>query len=325
MNPRFQKAVLLYNPFSGKGNNRLEAIQAAAAYLRPLVGEITLETTRSAGSGGEQAREAIASGCDLVLACGGDGTVFEVLQGVANSQVTFGVLPFGTANVLAADLELSQNLGRAARQLVNYVPRRISLGRITYDGGAHKRYFTVAAGVGVHAELVYNANTQAKRAGGFAAYYVSGFRLLFKHRFVPFQIEVTQPDGTVHRGDAMELVGMRVRSFGRFLRRWRPGSALDAPYLQLVVLRESSRIAMVKYVFGAVAGTANNATSRADVNFMPCVKVRCTSLETAQATGGGRGHIIRSQADGEMLGVMPVEMEIVPDALTLLMPPAKGR
>jgi len=325
MSPRFQKGVLIYNPFSGRGNHRLDEIQSVADHLRPLVGKLTLDTTRSAGSGGPQAREAIANGCDLVLACGGDGTMFEVLQGVAGSQVTFGVLPFGTANVLAADLELSQDLGRAARQLVNYVPRRISLGRISYDGGAHKRYFTVAAGVGVHAELVYNANSQAKRAAGFAAYYVSGFRLLFKHRFVPFEIEVTQPDGTVHFGAAMELVGMRVRSFGRWLRRWRPGSALDAPYLQLVVLRESSRIAMVKYVFGAVAGTANNVTSRADVSFMPCVKVRCTPIETAQPNGSGSGDIIRSQADGEMLGVMPVELEIVPDALTLLMPPAKQR
>lgn len=322
MNPRFQRAVLLYNPFSGKGNNRLDKLRAVAEDLRSLVGDLKLEATRSAGSGGAQAREAIDSGCDLVLACGGDGTVFEVLQGVAQSQVAFGVLPFGTANVLAADLELSQDLGRAARQLVDYVPRRISLGRITYDGGASSRYFTVAAGVGVHAELVYNSNTQAKRAGGFAAYYVSGFRLLFKHSFVPFEIEVTQPDGTVHRGAAMELVGMRVRSFGRLLRRWRPGSALDAPYLQLVVLRESSRIAMVKYVFGAVAGTANNATSGADVSFMPCIKVRCTPCG-ATADAGDR--MIRSQADGEMLGVMPVEMEIVPDALTLLMPPAKHR
>lgn len=320
MTPQFQKALLLYNPCSGKGHDRLPEVEKAAANLGALAAEWTLEPTQRAGSGGEQARAAIASGCDLVVACGGDGTVFDVLQGVAGSSATFGVLPLGTANVLAADLELSQDLGRAAKQLVEYVPRRIALGRITCDEGAQSRYFTVAAGVGVHAELVYNANTRAKRAGGFAAYYVSGFRLLYKHEFVPFDIEVTLPDGSIHRETVLELVGMRVRSFGRWLRRWRPGSALDAAHLQLVLLRESSRVAMVKYVFGAIAGTAQTNRTSAGVSFMPCVKVRCMPRTSAE---GGARKIIRSQGDGEMLGSMPVEMEIVPDALTLLMPPAK--
>jgi diacylglycerol kinase family enzyme len=306
-------------------------IEKAVAHLKPLAGEIVLEQTQRAGSGGMQAREATERGCDLVLACGGDGTVLDALQGVAKTQVAFGVLPFGTANVLASDIDLAPNLGRAARQLASYVPRRIPVGRITYGkgGASESRYFTVAAGVGVHAELVYRSNARAKQRGGFFAYYLSGFQLLAKHQFVPFDIEITRPDGSTYRDEVLELVGMRVRSFGKFLSRWRPGSSLQSENLQLVLLRESTRFAMIKYVFGAIAGTTMNGSegpgmpgagvlgwkAEADVRFASCVRVCCSPKPEPAAAA------IRCQADGEILGAMPVEMEIVPDALTLLMPP----
>lgn len=317
MPPRYEKAVLFYNPCSGRARKRLFEIEKSLAHLRPLAREIVVESTRSAGSGGEQARRAIAAGCELVVACGGDGTVLDVLQGVATSHAAFAVLPLGTANVLAGDLELSQKLDRAAQQLATYTPQRIAVGRICYDAGESRqsRFFTVAAGVGVHAELIYNSNAGAKQAGGFAAYYASGFRLLLSHDFVPFDIEVVRPDGSIYHDTALELVAMRVRSFGRYLRRWQPGSSLLSPHLQLVVMRESSRLAMVKYVCGALAGTTKEGRTSADVSFVPCARVRCL------ARSGAEPARIRCQADGELLGPIPAEMEVVPDALTMLMPP----
>jgi diacylglycerol kinase family enzyme len=311
----FRKAILLFNPCSGRARERLAAIQQAVTHLRPLADSITVEPTHSAGSGGEQAYRAITAGCDLVIACGGDGTALDVLQGVVNSNAAFGVLPLGTANVLACDLELSQNLQRAARQLATYAPRRIPVGRISYSGG-QSRYFSVAAGVGVHAELIYNSNARGKHTG-FVDYYVSGFDLLFRHDFVPFDVEITRPDGTTYDDTVLELVGMRVRSFGKFLSRWRPGSSLTSPHLHLVLLRESSRLAMVKYVLGAIAGTVVEGRTSADVSFVPCLRVRCTPRSGSESSN----RQIRCQADGEMLGLMPAEMEIVPDALTMLMPP----
>jgi diacylglycerol kinase (ATP) len=311
---RFRKAVLLYNPVSGDHSNRENQVRAVADILRPLADEFIVEPTRHAGSGEMQTREAIAAGCDLVIAAGGDGTVFEILQGVAQSNVTLGVIPLGTGNVLAVDLALPFEPIAAAKTILAYEPRRIALGRIV-SSGREPKFFTVAAGVGVHAQLIYNSGTAAKKRTGILAYYVSGIRLLFAHRFVPFKAEITTPEGKIIHDEILEMVAMRVSSFGRWLKRWKPGASLSSPHMQLVLLKESSRWAMARYIFGALTGRAyrKDMTSRsADVSFVSAVRVRCAPIDRAER--------IRAQADGEMLGEMLVELEILPNALTLLMP-----
>jgi diacylglycerol kinase (ATP) len=315
---RFRKAVLLYNPVSGGHTDRAAQIKAVAEILCPIADEFIVEPTLHAGSGEQQARVAVLAGCDLVIAAGGDGTIFEILQGVANTNTALAVLPFGTGNVLAVDVALPFEPIAAARLLLNYEPRRIAVGHIV-STGREPKYFTVAAGVGVHAELIYNSGTAAKKRTGILAYYISGIKLLFAHRFVPFSVEITTPEGRVIHDEILEMVAMRVSSFGRWLRRWRPGARLAAPYMQLVLLKESSRFAMARYIFGALTGRAyrKDMSSRsADVTFVSATRVRCAPIHHAER--------IRSQADGEMLGEMPVELEILPNALTLLMPRSSG-
>src|SRR4051812_33596419 len=115
---RFRKAVLLFNPVAGSHADRAAQVKTVAEILRPIADELVIEPTRHAASGERQAREAIAAGCDLVIAAGGDGTVFEVLQGIANSDVALAVIPLGTGNVLAVDLALPFDPIAAARVLL---------------------------------------------------------------------------------------------------------------------------------------------------------------------------------------------------------------
>ncbi|HYE25126.1 MAG TPA: diacylglycerol kinase family protein [Clostridia bacterium] len=317
--PGFRKAVLLYNPAAGTLRRSPKLIAKVETAVRGLADSVTLEPTRGTGTAGGQARAAVDGGCDLVIAFGGDGTVFETLQGMARTSAAMAVLPGGTANVLANDIGLANDPVIAAGQLKTFEAESIPLGRLACGGLT--RWFSVAAGVGVHSELVYNASAQAKQHGRIGAYYVAGFDLLFRHGFVPFEVEITRTDGAVVRDTVLEMVAMRVSSFGWWLRRWKPGSDLRAPHLQLVLLKESGRMAMMRYVFEAMAGRAHreDMTSRsADVRFVPATRVRCTRPEDADARQ------VRVQADGEVLGGMPAEFEIVPGALRLLMPAGRG-
>jgi len=319
--PSFRKALLLYNPMSG-ARAGLRAAERAADVFRSAGIEAHLEATHSPGSGGAQARAAVNAGYDAVFACGGDGTVFDVLQGVAGTDAALGIIPLGTGNVLATDLGLPRRADAAARALLHYEARRVAVGKISYNDGADSRFFTVAAGAGVHAELVYNASAQAKRHGGKAAYFISGFDLLFRHDFVPFEVEITLADGSVRRDEVLELVAMRVRSFGGALQRWRPGGSLLRPAMQLVLLRKSSRVAMVRYVMGALLGTAHRkggSSRSADVEFLSATRVMCRPRKKDGDEKFGR---VPAQADGEMLGLIPAELSLVPDGLRLLMPPA---
>ncbi|HWR36500.1 MAG TPA: diacylglycerol kinase family protein [Clostridia bacterium] len=316
-----RKAVLIYNPFAGGGRGeRQNAIEAVASVLRAGGIDAALAPTRAAGSAPEQVREALREGCDMVVACGGDGTVHEVLQGLAetSSNASLGLIPLGTGNVLAKDLGLPANPIAAARSLLQFRPKRIAAGKLCYcnaAGEAVARYFTVAAGVGAHAQLIYAANANVKQQRGLVAYYTKGFHVLFTHPFAPFEAEVTRVDGETMRGTVQEIVAMRVRSFGGMLKRWMPGGALEHDYLQLVVIRDASRRGLVPYTAATILGSKWRP---AGVEIMPAARVLCKPA----ACPIGETARIHVQADGEIIGQMPLEISIVPNAFTLLMPRA---
>ncbi|HEX8924262.1 MAG TPA: acylglycerol kinase family protein, partial [Terriglobales bacterium] len=93
----FRKALLLYNPVSGaRIHERKDTVAEIERMLRDTGAEVRTEATQQAGSAGVQAREAIDKGCDAVFACGGDGTVLDVLQGVVGTEAVLGAVPLGT-------------------------------------------------------------------------------------------------------------------------------------------------------------------------------------------------------------------------------------
>jgi len=97
------RVALIYNPASGQHSiGRRAAIEKALQVLRAARVEVEALETLAPGSAGVLAKEAIGRGCDTILACGGDGTVHEVLQSLVGTNVALGVVPLGTANALAA-------------------------------------------------------------------------------------------------------------------------------------------------------------------------------------------------------------------------------
>src|ERR1700677_1478333 len=156
--PAMRRVALIYNPVSGQRSPiRTAIIEDALEVLRGAGIEAEAQETYASGSAGTQAREAISRGCDTIVACGGDGTVHEILQCLVGTPVALGVVPLGTANALAQDLGLGTSPVHAVRKLLTATPTQVPVGRIFYHdkGGAeHSCYFTVAAGIGADALLM---------------------------------------------------------------------------------------------------------------------------------------------------------------------------
>ena len=94
-----RKAALFYNPISGRRKkHRLQDVEKVAAILRSGGLELEVSPTRAASDAGAQVRMAIREGADTIIACGGDGTIHDVLQGLAEKDAALGVIPLGTAN-----------------------------------------------------------------------------------------------------------------------------------------------------------------------------------------------------------------------------------
>lgn len=310
-----RKAALLYNPLSGRRRERrLADVETAAAVLRQAGVEVVLDPTRGQADATGQVHHAIAHGCDTIFACGGDGTVHDVLQGMVGGRVSLGIIPLGTANALAHDLQLPRSAGAAARSSLTAKPRRVAVGRVEYqdlEGNRGSRFFTVAAGVGLDAHLFYKLNPLVKGHLGMAAYYALATRLWLTHHMPSFAVEV-EPEG---QAEVSQLLAVRIRNFGGVLRELAPGASLDRDQLRLVLLRTRSRVAYLRYVLRGLLGARWQVDG---IDLLDSVKLRCRSLTEAEDTISAQRIFV--EADGELLGTLPAEISIVPDALTLLAP-----
>jgi diacylglycerol kinase (ATP) len=317
------KAALFYNPLSGRRRQRrLADVEAALAVLHQAGVTATAEPTRGQADAAGQARHAIAEGCDTILACGGDGTAHDVLQGMVGSDVALGVIPLGTANALAHDLRSPLSAVGAARALLAARPLRIALGRVEYtdfEGDRGFRFFTVAAGIGVDAHLFYKLNPLAKGRLGMAAYYAKATRLWLTHPMEKFAVEVDQDgvrdDGRGSRAEVSQLLAVRIRNFGGVLRELAPGASLERDDIRLVLFRTRSRLAYLSYI---VRGLVGARWQVGGIELLHSLKIDCRPLVGAVADSR-----IFVEADGELLGTLPAAISVVPDALSLLVP-AKG-
>ncbi len=311
-----RKVVLLYNPIAGKNRGRRRAdVEAAAQVLRASGVEAQPVATRAPGSAGEQAREAVAEGCDTVLACGGDGTIHEVVQGLAGSDTPLGVIPLGTGNSLGNELRLPRHPMRAARVLLASQPRRIALGKLEYPergtGRQSARYFIVIAGAGVDARMLYQMNVAAKQRHGMAAYYGEALRLFLTHRFQRFEVEWSDRQGEVHRVGVTQIMAVRLRQFGGILRWLAPDATLESDDLQLVLFRTANRVSYSLYLLRALLQQRWKT---------PGVDLVCAREAVCRPIAGEPSSNIYAEADGELLGGLPVRFSTVPNALTLLVP-----
>ncbi|MBL8696966.1 MAG: diacylglycerol kinase family lipid kinase [Alphaproteobacteria bacterium] len=285
---------VIANPTAGGGASRKAA--RLVALLRERGATVRLRGTRFAGHARALAAEAVAQGVDRLVVAGGDGTINEAINGLAGAGLPLALLPGGTANVLARELGWPARLEAIAELVMSGVERRVSLGAI--DG----RRFALMASLGLDAEVVAGLDARAKRRFGKLAYAGAAVRRLIGRRPQLYDIEF---DGRTERV-AAAIVAKARHYGGAFVVA--PAARLDAPSFELVIARDPSRWAHLRYA--AALGLAD--------------LTRASGIETHRVTrvvlAGPPG--LPVQADGDPVASTPATVEILPDALTLLVPAA---
>jgi diacylglycerol kinase (ATP) len=317
------KATILFNPNSGRrGRKRDAELNHAIGIIQSAGVRTELTICRSSQEATDNARCAVAAGSDTVFACGGDGTIHDVIQGLAGTPVALAILPFGTANALAHDLRIPLRPSAAAQVAVDGKLRRIALGRIEYEdftGKSSARYFTVAAGIGVDAHLFYKLTAQLKNRSGMTAYYIKAWQLWATYNMRRFEVEYANGSGLRQRASLTELLAVRIRFFGNVLRELVPGASLDCGDLRAVMCRTASRNAYLQYVAGALLGRPWNVDG---IDLVSCSEVVCRLPQNSNGNNSA-GHSedrVYVEADGELLGRLPARMTMQPDALSLVVP-----
>ena len=309
-----QSVALIYNPSSGQfSGRRAAAVQGALAVFRAAGVAAEIYVSNSSTGATDQVQKAIRQGCDTVIACGGDGTVHAVLQSLVGTDVALGVIPLGTANALAANLGLIGSPAKVAQKLLESVPVRVPVGLIHFNdraGNPSSRNFIVAAGIGADALLMSRLDAGLKRRFGYALYLFEAARIWATNSFPLFVAAFSTKDGAPRVEEVSQVLAVRIRSFGGALNKLAPGATLRSESLHLLAFRTRSRIRYMRFLLAVLFA---RHTFFNGIELLETVSVEC------HARAGSRAPIF-VEADGEVLGTLPVRMEVVPQALTLLIP-----
>ena len=298
----YRNGVLIYNPQAGTLRRHPERLTRALAMLRGHGWTLHERPTTGPDTAGGLAAAAVAGGADLIVVAGGDGTINEVVGGMVGAKVPLAALPGGTANVLCSELGLPSSMEKVAQQMPSFVGQRIPLGLHTSARGP--RHFALMAGIGLDAHIVEHMNPGLKKQLGKVAYWIQGFRSVLR-RLPEFTVRV---DGREFRASFALIT--RVRNYGGDLEIARRIRLTHSDF-EIILFSGSFAPIYLKYF----AGVALNQLP----NLSGVHVLRGHAVEVSQPDAP-----VFAQLDGEAAGPIPGRLEIVPDALTLLMPPSYG-
>jgi len=303
-----RNALLIHNPNAGNGGSaRRHLLDQARKILSRGGIEAELQETTAPGDATVMAERASAEGRQLVIACGGDGTLNEVINGLAaqknGHRVPMALLPGGTANVLAKELGLPWDIPGAAERLMHGEIKEIALGLATpIEEPARKRYFLSVAGAGPDGMIVYSIDLDLKARLGILAYWWQGAREVFRYTFPHFRIVTGETELDV----SLVVVGRTKHYGGPF--RITDEADLYADEFEIMGLTTQSGFRYLSYLPTLWLGKLRG---REGVHYWKASNIVCEPLGS---------HPVYAQVDGEPLARLPVEFKIVPRALRLLVP-----
>lgn len=282
---------LIANPIAG-GHARPH-IERICRHFRGQGHHVDLTLTTARGDAERAAREARVGNYDRVVSAGGDGTLNEVVNGLAPSPIPLAFIPLGTVNVLALELGLPFDPLDAAEVALHGVPTPVALGQ------AADRKFLLMAGVGFDAEVVRAVDCRLKRRIGRFAYVVAALKV-FCH-WQPSQMTVTLDDGSQQRVEGAILGNSRLYG-GRF--SLTPHASLCDEDFEVLLLRRASRLALLRLTLSVL------------LHRPPRVKDGIL-LRSAALTITGNGPI---QIDGDDYADLPCSFRTLPGAIMLVFP-----
>ena len=234
------------------------------------------------------------AGKELIIVCGGDGTIHQALQFAVPARLKIAVLPAGTVNVLARELGLPRSIDDAIALVARGRTKRIRLGE---SGG---RYFHLMAGVGLDGVVIEHVNQWLKERTGACAYWVSGLVSFWQYRLDPFPVIL---DGKGY--DATFAVIANARNYGGAL-TLAPLADLEDPYLDVCLFRSRRRWRYIRYLLAGFKGT--------HVRFPDVTYVKARTVDIPAVRD------LPVQMDGDVVSRLPVSLRVYDPGIGIIVP-----
>jgi diacylglycerol kinase (ATP) len=289
-----KRARLIYNPTSGR-----EEIKRRLPDILQRLERGGLETSTHAtigeGDATLAAAEAVERGFDIVIAAGGDGTLYEVINGLAEkpNRPPLGILPLGTTNDFARALGIPKHWEFAVDLILQQHTRAIDVGKV------NNRYFINIAGGGSLTELTYEVPSKLKTMIGQLAYYMKGLEKLPRLR--PIELHI-RADSLELDEEVMMFLICNSNSVGGF-ERLAPEASLDDGMLDVLVLRKCNLADFIRIVSTALRGE--------HLNDPHVIHFKASSLQVTSPD------YVQINLDGELGGTLPCQFSVLPTHLRI--------
>lgn len=312
---QYKKVKLIYNPNAGRGKQmspffkkmlgikyrKFEVYQDREQYFIKIKKylsnygiEIETQQTQSQGHATQIAKDCVEQGYDLVIAAGGDGTVNEVVNGLANSEVVLGVIPMGTANVFSIEIDLPMEIKALCQVIAQGNIKKIDLGKV------NDRYFICMAGVGFDAYVLKKSDSKWKKIYGALAYIFIGIWNLCTYKFK--KIIITIDDQPISRKGYFLVVG-NGKCYGGDM-SFTSQASLDDGYLDICIFRYKNIPAIFNYLLGINRGKIDKHVI---VDYFKCKEV------IIHKNGNHPIHV-----DAEYLCDAPAQITVCPASLNVV-------
>lgn len=298
----------MYNPRAGQSNpagflnpiawqvSQNEVIDAIVRAWRAAGWTVAVQATNGPGHATLLARAAALRDYDMVAAVGGDGTVNEVVNGLARTQTALVAVPYGTVNVWVRELALPVNPVAAAQALVDGQVRVVDLGR------ANERYFLLMAGIGIDAAVTSEVRREEKRRLGVLAYLLRVLSLSHSYRGTRAEISL---DGRRIKGRVLQVVVGNSRLYAGVLQVTHQ-AVIDDGLLDVCVIRGNHLYSLPRHALSIIL---RRHTFNPEIEYY-----------RARTIGIAASAPLPVQVDGEAIGYTPMSFEVVPRALRVVLP-----
>ncbi len=283
---RMKRARIIYNPTSGREMFRrhladvLEKMEKAGY-------ETSCHATTGEGDAIEAAKKAVERKYDIVVAAGGDGTINEVVNGLAEQDYRpkLGIIPTGTTNDFARALHIPRDVDKATDIIVNGDTIPIDIGRM------NDVYFINIAGGGRLTELTYEVPSKLKTMLGQLAYYLKGIEMLPSIK--PSEVTI-EYDGKLYEGEIMMFLIGLTNSIGGF-EKIAPDASLNDGMFSLIILKKTNLAEFIRLATLALRG---EHIHEPQIIYTKANRVKVHSKGEMQLN-----------IDGELGGMAPAEFE----------------
>ncbi|MBE7728482.1 diacylglycerol kinase family protein [Komagataeibacter sp. FXV3] len=294
MPDRNVKAIVIMNPTAGR--RRMGRVARFVGLLQQAGLQVRIVPTRYRGHATTLARMAVQErACTHIVAAGGDGTVAEVAEGMAGSDIILGILPVGTANVLARELCVPFDDASNARNISGGAYTIIWPGRLHSSEG--ECLFVQMVGVGFDAHVVHVVSIRLKKAIGRAAYVLATLGSLWKYTFPAMTVSV---DGVSHTA-ASVIVSKGALYAGKYVLT--PRSMQESRQFSVVLFGAAGIGSSLRYAIALLRG---NLSRQKDVTIL-----------TAQTVEISTPRNMPVQSDGDARGLTPIRIDIPGRALRI--------